>query len=159
MKYRFFSLLFLFFSFGAKSQRMFKVIEAKRSDLYGLKSTNNAASKYFRIVPNIDTARGYATYPIVVSKHIDTLKTIGELLEYEDDKRLCALQIWNYNPAKSKIYLGKDKSYSVQVEALFIINQLVYSNPFNYAAYPILVDRRTNKTYSIDGSAIHKAFQ
>jgi hypothetical protein len=158
MRSRFLILLFLFFSVTAKSQPFFKVIETKRIDLHGLKNTDNKVSKWFRIVSNRDKNRINGLYPIILPKDIDTLKAIEELLTYEGDRRPCALPLMNYNPARSQIYMSKDSIYSIQVEALFIINQLVYSKPFNYAAYPILVDTRTNKTYCIGGNVIHKAF-
>lgn len=152
-------MTFLFISLCTKGQKIFKIIEFDRSELYNLNGKANKEKGYFRIVPNSDTAIINATYPVIFSKDIDTLKAIGELLKYEGDRRICALPICGYGPARSQIYLGQDTDYSIQVEALFIINQLVYLKPFNYSPYPILVDKRTNKAYSAAGIAIPMAFQ
>ena len=155
----FFIIVFLFFSLGMKAQKIFKVIEVDRNDIYDLKGTSKKTKGYFRIVSNSDTARINATYPLLFSKDIDTLKAIGELLKYEGDTRICALPIYSYSAEKSQIYAGRDTDYSIQVEALFIINQLVYVKIFNYASYPILLDKRNGKTYSIGSTMISMAFR
>lgn len=65
------------------------------------------------------------SYPLnLLAKKIDTVKPIEELLLLEGDIRLCSLPIICYNPLSSQIYIGEHKNYSIQVEALFVINQL-----------------------------------
>jgi hypothetical protein len=159
MKYPFYILMSLFISLGTKAQKMFKIVEVGRSNLFSPNDTSKKASGYFRIVSNSDTSGINADYPVMFSNSIDTLKAIGELLKYEGDRRICALPIYGYSPLTSKIYFGKDTNYSVQIEALFIINQLVYIDAFNYSPYPVLVDTRTNKSYCVEGTAIQMAFR
>jgi hypothetical protein len=106
-----------------------------------------------------DTTRRSIAYPFAFPENIDTVKAIGDLLKFKGDTRLCVFSITNYNPARSQIYLGEHKNYSIQVEALFIINQLIYDKPFNYASYPVLVDVKTGENYSLLGKAIGNAFK
>jgi hypothetical protein len=138
---------------------IYKVLEIKRQDMVILKTDLDSVNKYFRIISSDSTLRINSTYPIMLTKDIDTIKAISELLSYEGDIRLCVFPINNYSTISSQIYLGKKKNYSIQVEALFIINQLVYENPFNYASYPILVDQDTNNTSCIDGKIVTRAFK
>lgn len=137
---------------------MFKVIAVKRTNLYGVATPENDTFKFFRIVLNDDSQGIDPVYPLRFPRQFDTLRAIKELLRYKGDKRICAFFITCYNPARSQIYMGANKNYSLQVEALFIINQLVLSKPFNYAAYPILVDKKSNATYSIGGIPISNAY-
>jgi len=141
------------------SQSLFKVIEVSRSDVYSSQIEGDTINKYFRIVLAEDALGSSAAYPIVLPENADTLKAIAELLTYEGDTKLCVFPIRNYNRARSQIFLGGDKNYSLQVEALFIINQLVYKEPFNYSSYPILVDKKTNKIDCINGKVIYKAYE
>jgi hypothetical protein len=155
--------LFLVFAlelafFSLKSQDLFKVISAKRTDVYGVPMPVSDTSNYYRIVLTAKKQRTDPDYPLSFPRRFDTLRAIKELLKYEGDTRTCAFAITCYNPARSQIYLGKEKNYSLQFEALYIINQLVFSKPFNYSAFPILVDRKSNMTYSISGIAISNAF-
>jgi hypothetical protein len=76
----------------------------------------------------------------------EIFQMVDELLSYQGDTTLCALKVNNYNPLRSQIYMGANKRYTLQLEALFIINQLCMSKPFNYSSYPLLYDKR-NKSY------------
>lgn len=158
MKFRvFIIILFLLSSLKMYSQSIFKVVESKRN--YLNETVNESEQKkYYRIKFVNDTSS--ISYPInILNGEFDTLKAIKELLLLEGDVRLCSLPITNYNPLRSQIYLGACKDYSIQVEALFIINQLILRKPFNYSSYPILVDKITKKESSISGSIIKRAFQ
>jgi len=139
------------------SQPIFKVVESERN--YINESVDKSEhQKYYRIKFANDTSS--ISYPInFPNGDFDTLKAIKELLLLEGDIRLCSFPITNYNSRRSQIYLGDCKDYSIQVEALFIINQLILKNPFNYSSYPILMDRSTKKESSISGSIIKKAFK
>ena len=138
-------------------QSIFKVVETKRNYL-NKKENKSEQKKYYRIKFVNDTSS--ISYPISIpTGEFDTLNAIKELLLLENDTRLCSLPITNYNPLRSQIYLGTCKDYSIQVEALFIINQLILKKPFNYSSYPILVDRANKKEASVSGSIIKKAFE
>ena len=76
----------------------------------------------------------------------EVFQMVDELLSYNGDTTLCGLEVNNYNPLRSQIYMGDDKGYTLQLEALFIINQLCMSKPFNYSSYPLLYDKN-NKSY------------
>lgn len=96
------------------------------------------------------TGLGSYTYPILLThKHYteqDTMLMIEELLKYKGDTRVCVLPIMCYNPLVSQIYMGKQSRYSIQLEALFIINQLYFKKPFMHAAFPLLYDS-ADRTY------------
>ena len=139
------------------SQSIFKVVETKR--YYLNKEENESKHKKYYRIKFVNGTSGIS-YPMSIpTRKYDTLKAIKELLLLENDTRLCSLPITNYNPLRSQIYLGTCKDYSIQVEALFIINQLISKKPFNYASYPILVDRANKKEASVSGSIIKKAFE
>lgn len=64
-----------------------------------------------------------------------------ELLKFEGDTRVCVLKIIGYNNLRSQIYLGHRKSYTLQLEALLMINQIILNNPFNYSSHPLLFNK------------------
>ena len=68
-----------------------------------------------------------------------------ELLAFQGDTRPCALKIVNYNPLSSQIYMGQNTRYTIQLEALFMLNQLFISSPFNYSPHPLLYDKKNKK--------------
>lgn len=145
---------------NAVSQSIFKVVETKTSCLNCGDSTQEKLGPYYRIVLCADSPFISPSYPLLTeSSHIDTVKAIGELLALKGNKRICALPIMSYNPLSSQIYMGTNRIYSIQVEALFIINQLILEKPFFYSSYPILVDRSDNSEASVSGYIIDKAFQ
>ncbi|SKA40031.1 hypothetical protein SAMN04488128_105104 [Chitinophaga eiseniae] len=145
---------------SAVSQTIFKVVEAERNSFTGANLSDNMSRKYYRIVLVDDSLSQNFLYPLVIKKHnIDTVEAIRELLLLRGDTRMCSLPIMGYNPLKSQIYIGTNKNYSVQVEALFIINQLIFENPFYYSSYPVLVDKVDGSSASISGTVIDKAFE
>lgn len=75
----------------------------------------------------------------------EIFKMATELLAFQGDTRPCALKITNYNPLSSQIYLGQNKEYTIQLEALFMLNQLFISSPFNYSPHPLLYDKKNKK--------------
>lgn len=155
-------LIFVYFLLSSStllSQHMFKVIESRRDQLYGGKASVDTGVSYYRIVVNDDTSIVSPTYPIFFPKEIDTLQAIGELLKFEGDTRRCVFPINNYNLLSADIYRGPKKNYSIQVEALFVINQLFYDEPFKYASYPLLIDRKTKQTAAISGTGVSAAFK
>ncbi len=159
MQRKLFVICFLLSSLTTVSQNLFKVIEVSRNELNELQEKRDSPVKHFRIVLNNDTSAINATYPFTFPKGIDTLRAIDELLRLEGDTRLCVFTINNYNPARSQIYSGDNVNYSIQVEALFLINQLVYEKPFNYSSFPMLVDKRIEQDDSVSGPVIANAFK
>ena len=140
------------------AQPIFKVIEYSRKSVNSNETTNDSDIRYFRVI-FANNSNGDLSYPLISPKiGFDTLKAIKELLLLEGDIRLCAFPVINYCPARSQLYRGSCRNYSIQVEALFIINQLVFRAPFIYSSFPILVDRNTNIESSISGSIKKKTF-
>jgi hypothetical protein len=54
--------------------------------------------------------------------------------------------------------MGRLKDYSIQLEALFLINQFYFDKPFYYSPYPLLKSTKSNKEESIDGEIIEMAY-
>ncbi len=158
---RFFFIFFLSICFmDAESQSIFKVIKTERNYFIGSDSCQNENIEYYRITLSNDSFYLSPTYPLPLSSfHIDTIKAIKELLALKGDQRICAIPVNNYNPMRSQIYLGSHKNYSIQVEALFIINQLVFNDKFKYSSYPILVNKESHAEETISGKTISEAFK
>lgn len=145
---------------SAVAQTIFKVIEAERSSPAGTTSSDSKDHKYYRIVLIDDSLSQNSLYPLAIEKHsIDTIEAIRELLSMKGDTRICALPIMSYNPLKSQVYIDTNKDYSVQVEALFIINQLIFEKPFYYSSYPVLANKIDGSVASISGAVIETAFE
>jgi hypothetical protein len=159
MRYLFFFLIYSTCLTCCKAQSYFKVL-SKRED----------QSTYYQLfLLRSDTQDFTLIYPIfwtnsIYYPNIDTIKVIEELLSYEDDDRLCSTLISSYNEVgqcSSNLYLGIEKRYSIQVEALYIINQIVFEEPciFHYMSNPVLKDLKTGNLQSIRGEIIVKAYQ
>jgi hypothetical protein len=104
---------------------------------------------------------GSMHYPISYCIHnkLDTLSLIQELLHFEGDTDLCVLDIRCYNPSISQVYYGEEKNYSIQVEALFIINQFYFKEPFFFSPYPIIMSTSNYSMESIKGENIELAYK
>lgn len=87
------------------------------------------------------------------------ISLIRELLELQGDTRLCCIEITNYNSESSRMYINLENHYSIQVEALFLINQLYLDEPFNYSPIPALKNLKTGEVQTISGSLIDQAFE
>ena len=83
---------------------------------------------------------------------------IQELLTYEDDTSLCSVKINCYNPKRSQMTPKGIEYYSIQVEALFIINHIILSDPFSYSAFPILRNVGGDNIETIKGNLVKQAF-
>ncbi|MGN7819565.1 hypothetical protein ACTJJB_05510 [Chitinophaga sp. 22536] len=141
------------------AQTIFKLVEAKGRNS-GEATVFDNADKYYKIVLVNDSLDKNFSYPLITEKyHIDTLGAIEELLSLKGNERICTLPIMSYNPLRSQIYMGPNKNYSIQVEALFIINQLIFERPFVYSSYPVLVNKVNNLEASVSGEIIDKAFE
>ncbi|SEO38071.1 hypothetical protein SAMN05428947_102166 [Mucilaginibacter sp. OK283] len=142
-------------SFG----QYFKIIEFDYSykDGFSIKSKDHS----FKI-QNRKSKTVEMSYPIKMGIDIysekDTIAMISELLKIEGDKRPCILPVICYNSLRSEIFMGETKQYSLQVEALFIINQLYFSHPFNYSPFPALFDERDESILTMNEKGIAKAY-
>ncbi|MEO8666755.1 MAG: hypothetical protein ABI462_14785 [Ignavibacteria bacterium] len=91
-------------------------------------------------------------------KEEEKIRMIQELLKYEGDTSLCAVKVNCYNPKRSQTVPKSIEYYSIQVEALFIINHIIFADPYSYSAYPILRDKDGRNIETINGELIKKAF-
>ena len=91
-------------------------------------------------------------------KEVEKIKMIQELLKYEGDTSLCAVKINCYNPKRSQTVPKGIEYYSMQVEALFIINHIILSDPYSYSSFPILRDKGAYNIETIKGELIKEAF-
>jgi hypothetical protein len=102
----------------------------------------------------------WMSYPIICPKGlvIDTLAVLRELLALEGDSRICVLPTILWNPLVSRAYSGAGTQYSIQVEALYIINQFFFEQPFAYSPIPAL-RFRDGEIESIAGPVVEEAFK
>lgn len=126
-------------------------------------SLDNIYNYGYRLLYITDTSRGvqcqYQLDSIRLLSINQKIELIKELLSYQGDTSLCALPVMGYNPNVSTIIDPERPRYSIQVEALFWVNQIYYSEQFSYASIPILVNNQTSQHESIDGPGIALAFQ
>ena len=151
--------MLLVMSFGGSAQSIFKVVQTVKSN--DIRETDGGAdtATYYRIHLASDDSDANPPYPFHFSDHpIDTLRAIAALLSFENDDRRCALPITDYDKTKPPYYTGRDTHYSIQVEALYLINQLVYPDPFTYAPYPALFDDLNKRELATSGLVISQAF-
>lgn len=88
----------------------------------------------------------------------EKIALIEDLLSFKGDERLCGIQKTCYNISAFQLDIGNEKHYSIQVQALFLINQIYLETPFNYSAYPVLKNRKWGKS-AIKGPLIDAAFK
>jgi hypothetical protein len=120
------------------------------------------------LLGNDDSMLRSKEYPIFWNKsvhfpNIDTTKILEELLKFEGDERICSVKIITYSGylCNPHLYLKSEKKYSLQVEALFIINQLLFNEScvFSYVSNPVLKERASKKYESIKGEIINRTYQ
>lgn len=153
-------VVFIFFFQFSYSQN-FEVIQFINSDKYSIKfiDTVNGSKKYvsfFKTVkhdfynPVLEKDSFLLVLDTIIHRHIDTLKLIEELLEFEGDTRKSELQIMNYGKWSSGgFYTGNLETVSLQVHALFLINFIIFPElRYNkYDLYPILIKRKSNTNF------------
>jgi hypothetical protein len=136
--------------------------EQERSKLsFQCFNKENSTHKYFKLKFKEDNSElGNIAYPLVIKseENIDTIRLIEDLLSFEGDTSICVIPIRCYDPKLSQVYMGNLKDYSIQTEALFLINQLYFDKPFHYSPYPILKNIESSKEESIDGEIIKLAY-
>ncbi|MGY0427313.1 MAG: hypothetical protein ACWIPI_10905, partial [Polaribacter sp.] len=149
-----FNVIIFFSCNGNIKKDYFEVIKGKRT----LFEKNNDKT-YYKI--SLKGNNDLLLYPINVSNYSEEekLQMIKELLAFKDDFRICNNPVTNYNPSLSQIYRGGKKDYSIQLEALFLINQIFFDNPFNYSPMPILINNKTKVEETIKGKTIEEAYK
>ena len=149
-------LLFMVSCGVNKETKYFKVVRHDPLVNFG----NNKDIQYFNINANDDTLS--STYPVEVNKkytEIEQLDMIRELLTMESDERICSYPVMNWNTFLSQLYSDTLKQYSIQVEALFLINQVYFDNPFSYSPLPVLTNTENTQNETISGSIIQQAYR
>jgi hypothetical protein len=113
---------------------------------------------YYKIrLSDDDSELGMMVYPPYSENEFsnaDIEKMIAELLTYKGDTRKCFVKI---NCGGNTTYNGNLTYYSLQVEALYIINSIFFDSYTQYSPCPILSDESGNMA-TMDGEIINKAF-
>ena len=162
MKYLVFAVIVLFnFHTRLTGQSYFYVDSMERD--FAPDTVRPDSARYFKIVMTGKPKGVCRSYDLPLRlnyyKGIDTLKAIENLLSLEGDTRICVLEIAKYNSRSSHYWNKPNKNYSIQLEALFMINQICIPDPFGYSPIPALLDTDTGMTGTIDEEAIKKAFK
>ena len=147
----------MFFSCNVnKEMKYFKVVEQDPI----INVSDNKGIKYFHIDSNDDTL--HVTYPFKVNKKYDErehIEMIRELLSMEGDERICSYPVMNWNTSLSQLFNDTLKQYSIQVEALFLINQIYLDSPFLYSPLPVLTNKENTQNETISGPIIQGAYR
>lgn len=116
-------------------------------------------ARYFGITLAKDTNAAFM-YPLVsdLVPSFDTLTAIKELLAYKGDTRICGTPVRGYCLICSSTYMGGKYYYSLQVQALYIINQLVYDPKIIHNPFPVLYDLKSGKDITVDEGGISRLF-
>lgn len=88
----------------------------------------------------------------------EKLIMIKELIHFERDTSLSKPFISCYNKNLSQLYQGNVKGTTIEIEALFMINQIYFKNPFYFSPYPIIVDN-SGKEVNNSASEMKNVFQ
>lgn len=126
---------------------------------------NNQQKKYYKLIRvENNNELLHCSYLLELNNYkiIDgetKLKMIENLLRYEGDSTSCSLRIKCYEPKISQLFYSSDSTYSIQMEALFIINQLFFDQPFIYSPYPILKDVSSGNLSTTNNEIIHNAYK
>ncbi len=148
--------IIIIFSCNSQENNYFEVIQ---KDRYITQENSTQTNVYYGI--NFKGKNKLLVYPLSTLDYNEEekLKMIKELLKFEGDNRKCNIPVSNYNSKLSQIHMGSNKDYSVQLEALFLINQIFFDEPFVYSPIPILINNKTNKEQVIEGEIIEKAYK
>jgi hypothetical protein len=115
---------------------------------------------YYKIrLSGDDSELGMMVYPPYSENEFsnaDIEKMIAELLTYKGDTRKCFMKI---NCSGKTIYNGNLTYYSLQVEALYIINSIFFDSYSQYSPCPILTDESGKNLATMDGEMVNKAFE
>lgn len=122
----------------------------------------DAEPPYYKIrLKGDDSELGMIVYPPMSDKEFsgeEIVSMIEELLKYKGDTRKCFMKI-KCNSSDQLGYAGNKSQYSLQLEALYIINSLFFENFAKYSPCPLLVDPATEEEATIEGAIIDKAYE
>jgi len=89
----------------------------------------------------------------------EKIEIIENLLRLKGDQRILSRPVIGYNSEISQLYTGNEQKISIQVEALFLINQIYLKEDFkNYSPYPVIIDLKNNETQTLNGEIIDRAY-
>ena len=155
------SLLGILFFISTVQAQYFKVevVSEMSSWMTTMVPDTEPAPPYHKIMHKEDDSQlGFIVYPPYSEKTYsatEKIEMIEELLKYKGDTRKCFMKI---KCSKGSSYEGKMQSYSIQVEALYIINTLFFSDYTQFSPCPILVDDATKEEATVEGAIVDKAF-
>lgn len=114
-------------------------------------------------VEKISKANNYGLTEFIGLNDSIKLRIVEKLLQFRDDTTLVCINVSNYgyqgyeNTCNIK---PETKQYSIQVEALYIINKLCFPHASSfYYCYPVLFDTLTGKEINRNYSAIKEVFE
>lgn len=89
----------------------------------------------------------------------EKIEIIEKLLQLKGDHRILNSPVMVYNSEISQLYTGNEQKISIQVEALFLINQIYLEEDFKYdSPYPVILDMENNETQTLNGEIIDRAY-
>ena len=148
--------MLFFFNSGDKQ---FKVDTVNEVDSWMESMIPDDQPPFYKIrLSGDDSELGMIVYPPYAENEFsnsDIESMIEELLTYQGDTRKCFMKI---NCAGNVGYEGSLTHYSLQVEALYMINSLFFDNYTTYSPCQILKNSDENVS-STDGEIVTKAFE
>ena len=107
---------------------------------------------------NLESSVEYWLNSFIILSDTIKLLLIERLLEFEGDTTLCCMNVVNRSFNGIEGCRGKPKGvsrYSIQVDALFIINRLCWPNWMElYSCTPVLYDNKLGKSINDDSKKI-----
>ncbi len=144
--------------FSNPGNQYFKVETIDKVDSWMETMVPDNKPPYYKIrLSGDDSELGMIVYPPYSEKEFSSAEIetmIGELLTYKGDTRKCFVKI---KCAGESTYSGDLTHYSLQVEALYMINSLFFDKYESISPCPILKDN-TGTLATIDGAIVDKAF-
>lgn len=123
-------------------------------------STENLYKLVSTTPHSFPTKYGYNRQNVEPLSDKEKLKVIEDLLSFEGDLRICSERSVSYNPKYAAgAYPEWTNQYSLQMEALFLINILCLKEPFEYSPTPILFNSSTGEYSSVKGDDIAEAYK
>lgn len=148
-------LTFCFFLFLNPGEKVFKVDTISEVDSWMESMVPDDQPPFYKIrLSNDDSELGMIVYPPYSDKEFsndDIQQMIEELLTYKGDTRKCFMKI------KCDSYTGDNKQYSLQVEALYMINSLFFEDFDSFSPCTVLKNEAGTEA-TIDGEIINKAY-
>jgi len=134
MKFLFSTLIVLYVSFIGNDTQKKKWFEIRGTSIIFIEQINDTNLSQYSFFTKSKTFSSS-----------EKLEMIEELLSFEGDKRISKPFISNYNKNLSQFYHGKSKNTTVEIEALMLINQLYFDNPFYYSLYAVIINKYGNE--------------